>query len=705
MASLRNFAAAAALLGATNAVSVQETEGVRANPIRRVVTMLQEMQKKVEAEGKKDEALFDKYMCYCKNGASTLEGSISAADTKIPQVESAIKEAEATKAQLDADLKQHKSDRADAKDAIAKATALREKEASVYAKDSSDFKTNVAAMGKAITALEKGATGFLQTSAASVLKRLSIEMDLSNTDRDVLSAFLSQGQGYVPQSGEITGILKQMKDTMEKDLSDITAAENEAIANYDALVKAKEAEIAANTKAIEEKTVRSGEVAVEIVNMKEDLDDTSKAMLEDKKFLQDLEKNCATKKDEYDVVVKTRADEMLALAETIKILNDDDALELFKKTLPSPALLQVREANKHISGRAAAALKQAKDPRINFITLALRSKAVNFDKVIKMIDEMVTLLGKEQTTDDQKKAYCEANLDRTEDEAKALAQTIADLEKAIEEATGEIATLTDEIKALVKGIKELDDQVEEATETRKSEHDNYVTTMANNNAAKELIGVAKNRMNKFYNKALYKEAPKRELSEEDRTAVSLGLGTAPPTPAPGGIAGTGISALVQDTVAPPPPPEAVAAYQNKGEEATGVIGLMDMLVADLDKEMQEMDVEEKDSQAEYETFMKDSADKRATDSASIAEKEQAKADTEAALEKAKSEKTATMNEHMGKLEEISALHGECDWLVANFQTRKDARTGEVESLKNAKAVLSGADYSLVETGRVRAHIF
>merc|ERR1719487_720639 len=492
----RGILAAAALTG-VNGLAVKEGEAVRANPIRRVVNMLQDMQAKVKAEGERDEDLFEKYMCYCKNGAGQLESSIGAAETKIPQVDSSIKEAEALHASLDADLKQHKSDRAAAKDAIAKATAIREKEAATFAKDSSDAKTNIAAMGKAIVALEKGATGFLQTSAASVLRRLSIEMDISSTDRDMISSFLTQGSGYVPQSGEITGILKQMKDTMEKDLAEMTTAEESSISNYDGLMKAKEAEIAANTKAIEEKTVRSGEVAVEIVNMKEDLDDTSKALAEDKKFLADLSTNCATKKDEYDVVVKTRAEEQVALAETIKVLNDDDALEMFKKTLPSASLLQVSITQRQVRDRVVQVLKngkRSKDSRVDLIMLALRGKAVDFSKVTKMIDDMVDLLGKEQKDDDSKKAYCEEAFDRTDDENKALVQTIADLDKAIEEAESAISQLASEIKALTEGIADLDKQVTEATETRKSEHEEYVTTMANNNAAKELIGVAKNRM-------------------------------------------------------------------------------------------------------------------------------------------------------------------------------------------------------------------
>merc|ERR1719343_531844 len=127
-----------------------------------------------------------------------------------------------------------------------------------------------------------------------------------------------------------------------------------------------------------------------------------------------------------------------------------------------------------------------------------------------------------------------------------------------------------------------------------------------------------------------------------------------------------------------------------------------MLTADLDKEIQEMTVDEKDAQAEYEKFMEDAATKRAADSASIAEKEGAKADLEAELEKLTVEHKDTVMAIMAKEEELKDLHLECDWLLANFEARKAARAGEVESLKKAKAVLSGADYSLVQTAAARS---
>merc|ERR1719310_1541913 len=213
-----------------------------------------------------------------------------------------------------------------------------------------------------------------------------------------------------------------------------------------------------------------------------------------------------------------------------------------------------------------------------------------------------------------------------------LQQTVSDLETSIEEAKEGIATLKDEIEALEKGIKKLDKSVEEATYQRKAEHEDYTELMAANTAAKDLLGFAKNRLNKFYNPRLYKAPPKRELTEEERITVNNG-GTLAPTAAPGGIAGTGIG-LVQThgAAAPPPPPEANLAYKKSGESSNGVITMIDMLVADIDKENQVMEVDEKDAQNDYETFMSDASQKRADDSKAITDKEAAKAATEEELQ-------------------------------------------------------------------------
>merc|ERR1719327_1237306 len=207
-----------------------------------------------------------------------------------------------------------------------------------------------------------------------------------------------------------------------------------------------------------------------------------------------------------------------------------------------------------------------------------------------MIDELVVDLKKEQTVDDDKKEYCLAEFDKAEDKKKGLEWDISDLDKAIADETETIATLKSEIEALLDGIKALDKAVAEATETRKEEHEDYVETLAGNTAAKDLLAFAKNRLNKFYNPKLYKAPPKRELSEEDSIVVSMG-GTLAPTAAPGGIAGTGI-ALAQGEVAPPPPPKADLAFKKSTQSSNGVIAMIDLLIADLDKDNQIMEVEE-----------------------------------------------------------------------------------------------------------------
>merc|ERR1712242_400655 len=156
------------------------------------------------------------------------------------------------------------------------------------------------------------------------------------------------------------------------------------------------------------------------------------------------------------------------------------------------------------------------------------------------------------------------------------------------------------------------------------------------------------------------------------------------------------SAVSQRRDAPPPPPETFGPYSRKSAEGNGVVAMVDLLVADLDKEMQEADVSEKNAQENYEILMKESAAKRATDSKSITDKSAEKASTEEALQSEADTKADTSTMHMNTMKHIASLHGECDFLLQYFDARKQARADEVQSLAKAKAVLSGVCYVLVQ---------
>jgi len=546
-----------------HAIVTCEAAAERANPIRKVVNMLQAMQKKVEAEGEKDKALFDKFMCYCKSGVGQLEREVGDAETRIPNLGSDIQEAEASAVQMKQDVKTAQTDRADAKAAIASAIALRGKEAAEFAKESTELKTNIAAINKAVSAINSGLGGaFLQTHTAELLKTIVQDSDvLADVDRQDVLSFLV-GRSESPSTVEITGILKTMGDKMSADLKDLTATEKESIASHESLLAAKTKEVNALTAEIETKMTRIGELAVEVVQMKNDLTDTEAQLLEDRKFLKDIKKDCETKASEYEETVKTRQQELLALADTIKLLNDDDALELFKKTLPGASLLQVGVGQAGARTEALMAVKRAQTlaivprPRVDLIAMAIKGKKVGFEAVIKMIDDMVATLKQEQVDDDNKKEYCAVQFDATEDKKKGLEQKISGLETTIIDSKDGIAKLNDEIAMLEDSIKATDKSVAEMTEQRKAESKEYQELMTSNGAAKELLEFAKNRLNKFYNPKLYN-----------------------PEKAPAFLQ---ISVHKQE-----PAPEAPGAYKKKGEESTGVIAMIDVLIKDLDKGMTE----------------------------------------------------------------------------------------------------------------------
>jgi len=690
------------LVPAALAVESRESTTALANPIRKVVTMLQSMQAKVEEEGEKEKALFDKYMCYCKTAGGDLSASIADAGSSISDLGNKIKAAKEQKAVLAEELKTAQSDRTAAKKAMAEATAVREKEAAAFATEKANAEKDIAAVAKAIAAIEKGMAGsFLQSSGAQILRTILAAKRnlLMDDDRQDMLSFLSGSQAleYAPQSGQILGILKQMHDEMVKNATEGAKAEEEAINTYEELMAAKKREVDALTAEIEKKLKRSGNLGVQIAQMKNDLGDTEEALAADKEFLANMEKNCETKKKEWDVIVKTRAEELAALADTIKILNDDDALELFKKTLPSASsLMQLKVSASATQRRALTLLKQfmreqPSHDHVAFIALALEGKKIGFDKVIKMIDDMVITLKIEQEDDAAKKEYCAKELDASDDKKKGLERAISNLETEIENAKEDVAKLSEEIDVLKAAIKELDKNVMEATEQRKEENEDFKDLMASDTAAKELMKFAKNRLNKFYNPKLYKAAALIGLAPEDKIK-------GPPAAweTAGDMAAFAQVSQQNHVDAPPPPPETFGAYSKKSEDSMGVMAMIDLLIADLDKEMTVAETDEKDAQADYETLMKDSASKRTKDSKLLSEKETIKAETEADLETNTEEKAAAGKELMSTMQYIQSLHNECDWLLKYFDVRQEARASEIEALGKAKAVLNGADYSFLQ---------
>jgi len=357
-------------------------------------------------------------------------------------------------------------------------------------------------------------------------------------------------------------------------------------------------------------------------------------------------------------------------------------LEMFKKTLPSASLVQV-DSSKEAQAKALKILHKAsgdaaKDTGgdLRFLELALMGQKVDFSKVLKMIDDMVSILKQEQVDDDAKQEYCNMQLDSTKDKAKSLTKSVEDMGTDIDEKTSTIAALKEDLKVLNKGIKELDRLVADATQQRKEENEEFTQLISNDMAAKELLAFAKNRLQKFYNPSLYKP-PKKEGADAEFLQIHAHVGKQDPGPAP----------ATWDK-----------GYAKKSESSAGVIQMVDLLVRDLEKEMTEAEKQEELAQKAYEELMNDSAEKRAKDVKSVQVKESAKADNEELKTNIEGNLKAKKQEFMAVETYISQLHAECDWLLQNFDLRKSARAEEQDALKQAKAILGGASFSALLQG-------
>merc|ERR1719207_163836 len=256
---------------------------------------------------------------------------------------------------------------------------------------------------------------------------------------------------------------------------------------------------------------------------------------------------------------------------------------------------------------------------------------------------MVTVLTKEQADDTSHKTWCTTELGSSTDESAALGEDIV---------------------ALNAKVVDLDKDVAVATEARKADHAEYLETISLTEAAIQLMGKAKNRLNKFYNPALYKAPPKVELSAEDKIISNLG--------------GASFVQLFRHLQIPEAPE--TGTYEKKTEKSGGVIALMDMLTGELKASLAEAEHEEKTATTDYTELMADSQATRASDSKSITDKSAAKADLEAKVVSLKEQKALTNDALVNVHAYISELHGSCDFILDNFQLRSDARKNEIESL-------------------------
>merc|ERR1719262_960927 len=318
------------------------------NPMRKIITMLQDMAKEVEREGEVEKELFDKALCACEGGEAELDKTIAESEAGIEEWTAKTKAGAAESAQLTQEVADHKTNAAQAKSDLSEATMLREKESKAFVAEEKDTKMNLDGLSKAIPAIEKGMGGAALMQLPGAEKKMDrlrrfveVTKYVDNDARSEVLAFMEEGQTEGSQgAGEILGILKSMKDEMEKDLKEMQDENTNAHNSFNDLKAAKEQEISINEKSVIEKEKRIGAIALELSEGTHALEDAKEELEKAQKFKATMKEQCASMEEQKAAREKARAEEIKALSEAVNILNDDDALEVFSKAKGGAALVQ-----------------------------------------------------------------------------------------------------------------------------------------------------------------------------------------------------------------------------------------------------------------------------------------------------------------------------------------------------------------------------
>eukprot|EP00928_Gymnodinium_smaydae_P029556 TRINITY_DN22222_c0_g2_i1.p1 TRINITY_DN22222_c0_g2~~TRINITY_DN22222_c0_g2_i1.p1 ORF type:complete len:777 (-),score=182.33 TRINITY_DN22222_c0_g2_i1:63-2393(-) len=513
--------------------------------------------------------------------------------------------------------------------------------------------------------------------AEKVLARLSSS---ATSGASFLQASSAQGkqplsESYNSRSDGIYGMLNQMLEDFESELSSSQQTEKKAAEDHAALAAAKNEQLTVGKAKLDEMETELAENGKSLSDAKEDLDLTRKQRSADVEFLRNLKLTCNDLDSQWEARSKTRSMETQAVAETLVILTEDENHEQLAKG--SPVFLQLSQhvAERSLRARAADALRGAAESpafdatdllaswehRANAVasqakarsqlkSLAAMVQLDSFTKVKAMMDKLVADMKEEQAEEVKFKSYCVKELRDNEKAAHAKSNQKQDLTSKIEQLETFIDKLAVEIKEANAQIANTELEVKKASQTREAENNAFQTTVADQRAIQSILKKALARLEDFYKKH-------------------------------------GSQAFIQRQAQTPP------VQFNKYKSNAGsapVMGLLEQIIEDSKGLEQESIKGEYAAQADYEKMVKDSnaliselSEAVTEKTKSIASSKEEKVTTRSALESAVNEL-----ESLGEYE--ADLHRQCNFVLSNFEIRQNARLQEMEAISKAKAILSGS---------------
>jgi len=637
-------------------------------PVSKVINLLKEMKDTLEKEGEEDQKVYDTMACWCETNEQSKTKAVADGIRTDKKLTALIPELAAKQATLKVETEQLQKEMKANEEALAEATEIRAKELSEFRTEETTSVQSITGLKNAVLAISKNHALNQETllQVRAMMERHSArfpQADFAALRGKRVIASLLQLSGPVPassnpQSGEIFGILKGMKESFEANLANSQQEEKADAQSYLELKAAKSEEISAALTQIENKIKENASAGEKREQSKEDLEDTRAQVTADQAFLLDLQSRCGSMDKQFADRTKVRQEETNAVNEALKILTDDDARDLMSK---STGFLQLsastKSAGKMLTKReqALTILRRSGNPELAMLAITLKDDV--FVKIKATIDDLTANLKKEQADEVAQRDECIDDLNTNEKELAGKLSEQKDKETDLEELNLAIERLKDEMEVAKAEIDDTKKEMLKASENRELQNKDFQTAVTEQRATQQILQKALKKLQAFY----------------DAKAAAL-------------LQVHGTTSLHRAGQAPPPG----FAPMKKSEGAGGVMGMIENIIAESEQAEADAVAGEKEAQAAYETFMKDSKD-------AIAKLEKSINDKTRAMEKADADRIhgekdlRSIKEDLSGLESMrTQLHSSCDFLLKNYEVRQAARTGEMEALAEAKALMSGA---------------
>jgi hypothetical protein len=698
------------------------------SPVTRVVELLQALAKQAEADGKKEQDLYETYVCWGNSIIDQKTASNAAAAARITELETYIADVKAGRIEMTDERTRLTKEIAELMADMESATALRKKEHAEFLEAEHEMEQAITALEEAIDTLEeatkdhkegvllavrsrlKGASEnggmaalaqrqkslahavelgekFLAKADATFLKRILLG-DVPTVDWKKLNRKATFKMKYKARSFKIQDTLKKMLQTFNMNLDDAKATEAKAEATFDKLMDAKGQQLAAARESLVKMDEENGAKAMTLEEAEDEVDALKTQVENDTKFIAETKKSLAEKKESWKVRQELRAGEIAAIGKAIYILHNDDARDLFKKSFASQGLLQVsakahqflqvnskaHQSLRHRAQKAAAALKDVAtktgDKRLMSLASSLEEPAQESAEPESVKVDFAPII----KAIDKMIALLQEEENKDLEIKETCEQDRMDDTRAAIVASRDIDEMTDLVNELAAEIEACKKRIEEllAEFAKTKEELEKATRMRADEHAAFLI------TDKDDKEAAETVMSAKAVLEDFYKENDLVLVQKQPV--------TGMKA---GEAPPPPPPTWEAPYGGKTGEAMGIVAIMEMVHEDIVKDRADAKADEDKSQAEYDAFKKESEEK-------MAELMSEKVDTEKKMGDAEESKTMTeklrltkKKELDGVLDKIHDINPNCEYFMVNYPMRTKNRHIEIDGLQKAKAILEG----------------